>query len=113
MSSDIVPSPQTDTDRWLKVWAESTTDGLWDAHGQMIYCEDLPLTQATRARLAVWSRWIDDFEDYLPPSRRTPPAFPLDDFNAEGQAIAAIIQSELPDWTVVYCKIPLEWSADV
>ena len=113
MSSDSLPSPHAGSDRWLKVWAESSTDGLWDAQGQMIFSDDLPLTQETRERLAAWCRWIDDFEDFLPASRRSPPVFPLDDFNAEGLAITEIVRRELPDWTVVYYPIPLEWRAEI
>ncbi len=47
MSSDSLPTPQASPDRWLKVWAESTTDGLWDVQGQMIFSDDLPLTKET------------------------------------------------------------------
>ena len=112
MSNDSLPSPPVTPDRWLKVWAESTTDGLWDRQGQMVFSDDLPLTEGTRKRLAAWAEWIDDFEDYLPPQKRAPPIFPLDAFNSEGRVITAIIQRELPDWTVVYREIPLQWVKD-
>jgi hypothetical protein len=91
--------------------AETTTTGLWDAERQMVLTEELPLSSATCTRLEAWCVWFYEFEGYLPPSHRTPPVFPLDAFNAEGRAIAALIQNELPDWTVVYEDEPLSWSA--
>ena len=91
--------------------AESTSTGLWDAQGQMVLSEDLPLSATSCQRLEAWCDWFEDFEGYLPPEYRTPPVFPLDAFNAEGRVIAALIQNELPDWTVVYEDEPLEWSS--
>lgn len=88
----------------LTVRAEHTTGGLWDEEGQMVFSEDLPIQPSTRARLQAWSKWYEDFESYYPPSRRSQPAFPLEAFNAEGRAIAELIQSELPAWTVTYTE---------
>lgn len=93
--------------KWLKIMAEQTTEGLWDDTGDMVLSEDLSLQPSTVARLHAWNEWHEDYEDYLPPSHRSQPPFPLEAFNAEGRAIAVLIQSELPSWTVVYTEEPL------
>ena len=98
------------TNKTLRMWAESSTGGLWDEQGQMVFAADLGLQLATVKRLEAWSTWFEEFEGHLPASKRTPPLFPLDAFNAEGRAIAALIQSELPDWTVTYKDEPLQYS---
>jgi len=97
------------TDKTLRMMAESTTGGLWDERGQMVFATDLGLQPATIKRLAAWSTWFEEFEGHLPASKRTPPLFPLDAFNTEGRAIAALIQSELPDWAVTYEDEPSDF----
>ena len=94
----------------LRMWAESSTNGLWDEHGQTLFPDELGLSPAITQRLERWAEWFEDFDGHLPASMRPGPLFPLDAFNAEGRAIAAILQSELPDWTVTYKDEPLEYS---
>ena len=75
----------------------------------MVFSNDLPIRQATRDNFTAWCEWFENFEDYRPPGLRAQPAFPLDAFDAEGRAIAAMIQSKMPGWTVVYEAEPFDW----
>lgn len=90
----------------LRMFAEYGLDCLWDETGDQLWLdEELKLPPAIVARFKAWNEWSDELESYLPSSHRTAdPPFPLEAFNTEGRAIAALIQSELPDWTVVYTE---------
>ncbi len=67
--------------------------GVWDHDGAPLDPGELPLSPKLRAQLA---RWCTRFQASLDRE------IDLDDFAAEGCAIASAVKAELPDWSVVY-----------
>ncbi len=87
------------SDRWVRVMADYAADGVWDSEGYAHTPDDLPLSDGLRADIRAWAAWYDrDCEDGMP----DPKPFPLDDFAAQGLALARRVKAALPDWTVIY-----------
>jgi hypothetical protein len=91
----------SDPDKWVRVMADYSSDGLWERDGCMMGREDLPISPELAARHEAWCRWYEDSEFFMAESERTRP-FDLAAFSAEGLSIAKAIKAELPDWTVIY-----------
>lgn len=92
------------TQKWVRVMADFSAEGLWAKDGSGCGACELPISDALKKRLRAWQDWFeDDCESYLPPEERNQPRdFNVAAFSAEGREIARAIKSELPDWTVIY-----------
>lgn len=97
-------------DRWVRVMAEFGEDGVWMVDGSSGLAEELPVPETVLQRLRAWQDWHDRL-DFAYSKRYTDEkmyweAFedaPLDEFNAEGEAITQTLRDALPgDWKVVH-----------
>jgi uncharacterized protein involved in propanediol utilization len=88
-------------DKWVRVMADYSSDGLWRRDGAMFSRSDLPVSAGLAARHAAWCAAYEASEFYMPEEEREK-EFDLAAFAAEGLAIARAIKAELPDWTLVY-----------
>ena len=89
-------------DKWVRIMADYSADGVWAKDGCSVGIEDLPVSEELRGRILGWQHLYDDeCEDYLPANLRT---ISFDDaaFSKQGLEIAIAVKTELPDWTVVY-----------
>src|SRR6185312_8878778 len=87
-------------EKWVRVMADYSSDGLWHKDGCTAAAEDLPISAPLQARLRAWCDWYEQNTDYLPADERKP--FDTPAFAAEGREIARAIKAELPEWTVIY-----------
>jgi hypothetical protein len=91
-------------DKWVRVMCDYSADGLWAKDGCSVGPEELPVSDALKARLRAWQdayETFEGFETYM----HAPVLRDSDEcryFAAEGLAIAKAIKQELPDWTVIY-----------
>ena len=92
-------------DKYL-VMGGDLTHCLWTHTGGLAFYEDLPITDALKARLKAWEEWAFDYEDFLPRERQAP--FDLEGFTASGLDIARFLKAELHDWTIIYCD-EIKW----
>lgn len=92
--------PLLPPDKYLTMGGD-LTNCLWDSTGDLLFYEDLPITDALKVRLKAWENWASDYEDFLPREKRAP--FDLKGFTASGLDIARALKTELPDWTIIYC----------
>ncbi|GBQ22906.1 hypothetical protein AA12717_1330 [Gluconacetobacter sacchari DSM 12717] len=95
----MTDEPLIPPDKWLAMGGD-LTNCLWTSAGDLAFYEDLPITDALKARLEAWEKWAGDYEDFLPREKRAP--FDLPGFTASGLEIARALKAELPDWTIVY-----------
>ena len=96
---EVLCSPSL-CDKYL-IMGGDLTNCLWDSTGDLAFYDNLPITDALKARLKAWESWASEYEDFLPRERRT--SFDLEGFTASGLDIARALKAELPDWTIVYC----------
>jgi hypothetical protein len=89
-------------DKWVRVMADHSSDGLWDRDGVMFGAEDLPVSNGLSQRLAAWCLQYEDNTDYLPDDHPDRKPFNYAPFATDGREIALAIKAELPDWTVIY-----------
>lgn len=89
-------------DKWVRIMCDFCADGVWNRDGASISAEDVPISEALKARLAAWQEWYGrDCQDYMPPEERER-HLDRKAFSAEGLKIARAIKSELLDWTIIY-----------
>jgi len=95
----------TATDRgratFVRLMADYSSDGVWNAGGAMMDRDSLPVSQDLRDAI---ERWCIDYEGsqfYRGRSDRTVD-FDTASFNARGAALAVRLRVELPGWTVVH-----------
>ncbi|QIG49395.1 hypothetical protein G5V57_17725 [Nordella sp. HKS 07] len=85
--------------RWVKIMADFSADGVWDKQGELCHLADLPVSDALKQRISAWIDWYDREADADGPN-----VIPFDvrQFSEQGVAIARDVKRELTDWTVVY-----------
>lgn len=81
-----------ESDKWVRVMADHSSDGFWQRDGVMMSDTDLPISAALLERHRAWCVWFDNQDE----------SFDVAGFSAEGLALAKAIKIELPDWTVLY-----------
>ena len=92
-----------DGERWIMVRADAGCSGLWNANGNLVQPQNLPITKALGHRIVAWQDWYDSEES----RHGGPPPWeahggPIAAVNAEGRAIGHALKAALPpDWTVV------------
>jgi len=89
-------------ERWVRVMADYSSEGLWHKDGCAAAAEDLPVSEALSARLRAWCDLYEESTEYLPVDHPDRKPFDVAAFAAEGREIAKAIKAELPDWTVIY-----------
>ena len=87
---------------YVKLMADYSASGVWDAEGVMLELERLPISAPLMAKIHAWASWYGQNDDYLPAAERSLPAFPFKAFSAMGRELAGSLKAELPEWTVVY-----------
>ena len=89
-------------DKWVRIMTDYASDGLWAKNGCGVDADSLPVSPTTRERLSAWCDKFQSTQFYLPPDQREKNEFDVIAHGSEGRAIARLVKSELPDWTVVY-----------
>lgn len=95
-------------ERFVRVMAAVSADGVWDRAGAAGSCDELPISTALIDRIRAWQNCYDEWDASAEPPAAAEDAegFPADAFSREGGAIAQALRDELPgDWTVVYQDI--------
>lgn len=82
---------------FVRVDCDYSAEGLWDERGTMFRIDSFPLSADLKARIL---RWQEHFTDHAKPWEAAN-AFDWEAHDAEGEAMAALVKQELPDWTVV------------
>lgn len=85
--------------RWVKIMADFSADGVWNKRGELCDLADLPVSDALKRRISAWMDWYDRGAD---PIDRNATPFDVCQFSEQGLAIARDVKRELADWTVVY-----------
>jgi len=77
---------------------------FWSREGGAVGLDWLPIPAALQQRFERWWYWCQNrhMPGYDLPDRENPPFPDLEEFAAEGHAIAAAIKRELPDWRISY-----------
>jgi hypothetical protein len=86
---------------FVRLMADYSSDGVWNAGGAMMDRDSLPVSQELRDAI---ERWCIDYEAsqfYRGRGDRTVD-FDTASFNARGEALAIRLRDELPGWTVVH-----------
>lgn len=83
-------------EKWVRIMADYSADGIWSKDGCGCDIEELPVTQELRNRILTWSLAYE-YTDSVRPSR-VPPQF----WVYEGLEIARAVKCQLPDWVVIY-----------
>lgn len=86
---------------FVKLMADYSSDGVWNAGGAMMDRESLPISQDLKDAIGRWCIDYESSQFYLGPEDRTV-TFDTVAFNARGQELARQLVRELPDWTVGY-----------
>lgn len=89
------------SDRYVKLMADYSSDGVWHRSGAMMDRTSLPISEGLHRLIFDWCVWYEDSEFWREPDERK---FEFDTpaFNARGELIARLLKMELPDWTVEY-----------
>jgi hypothetical protein len=85
--------------KWVRVTADFSADGVWDRQGKLCDLDGLPVSDGLKKRISAWMEWFDRGAD---PSDRNSIPFDVRVFSEQGLEIARDLKRELPDWTVVY-----------
>jgi hypothetical protein len=86
-------------DKWVRIMADWSADGVWDSEGCGCSADSLPISDNLRQRLRDWQAMYDATEG--DPGLPQWPNGP-DKFAHVGLAIAKAVKRELPDWTVIF-----------
>jgi len=86
---------------FVKLMADYSSDGVWNAGGAMMDRDALPVSQDLRDAI---ERWCIDYESsqFYRGRRDRTVDFDTASFNARGAELAGRLRSELPGWTVVH-----------
>ncbi len=84
--------------RWVRVFCDIGCEGIWDREGVPMELDDLPLSDALKARVMAWQDWYEQDDAFADP----PVTIDWQAFSEEGRQIAHAIKQALPDWTVIY-----------
>ncbi len=83
--------------KWVRILADSWTEGAWTRDGGPASPNELPITQELIDRIRRWQAWYDRDENDWGVFKGD-----VEAFSDEGGAIAHAVKAALPDWTVVY-----------
>lgn len=102
-------NPDKLADRRIRVFVDNFPEAmLWDSLGRSQEPEALPLSDALRADLRAWTQRYNEADrqtGFIHPEMD--PAFDVDAYNAEGDALCARLQGELgQDWAIEH--VPLQ-----
>jgi hypothetical protein len=95
-------------DRWVRLFATESSDGVWRVNGATDVVDDLPISDRLMRRIRRWARWYDaacsgagtvtPWEMARPDRARR--------FNAVTRHLGRALKAELPaDWTVLAVDI--------
>lgn len=93
--------PRIDLSKCVKLMAEYHCTGLCDANGRSVSLWQLPISYELTTDISNWAEYLDRYSagstfhytfDY----------FDIEQFRKIGSKLANRLQSELPDWSVVY-----------
>ena len=100
-------------DRWVRVLADYSCEGVWQKDGIPADIDELPVSDELRKQFLAWQEEYNRLWDiYLEDEEYRPEPFPgWNAFSAWGLELAKAVKVQLLDWTVIYYDEEKSWES--
>ena len=107
-----VEDNQSVAERWVRILADYSCEGVWQQDGNPADLEELPISEELRKQFLAWQEEYNRLWDiYLEDEEYSSEPFPgWHSFSEWGLELAKSVKVQLPDWTVIYFDNEKSWA---